>query len=92
MKFIIGIAIGAVGMWAYRNGKLQGLFGNAPESMQQAWQPAAERITQVAKSDQVQQAVSAVHETVAQPAPEIAKPTAAEVAGRPSEPLPTSGA
>jgi hypothetical protein len=105
MKFVFGVAIGVVGMWAYQSGKLQGLMGGAPEPVQQAWQPAAERIGQVANSPQVQQAVSTVqdsarsardsmhaaHDSV-KPEPEIAKPSAAEVAGRPSDPLPGSDA
>ena len=37
MKFLIGVAAGALGMWAYQGGKLQGLMGNAPEPMQQAF-------------------------------------------------------
>jgi hypothetical protein len=97
MKFLFGVAFGAIGMWAYQNGKLQGFMGTAPESMQQAWQPAAERIGQVANSDQVRQAVSTAQDRIQsaqaslRPTPEIARPSAAEVAGRPSEPLPTSG-
>ena len=91
MKFVFGIAIGAVGMWAYSSGKFQSLMGGAPDSVQQAWQPAAERINQVANSDQVRQAVSTVQDSMRK-SPEIVTPSAAEVAGRPSEPLPTPGA
>jgi len=91
MKFVFGIAIGAVGMWAYKSGKFQSLMGSAPDSMQQAWQPAAERVSQVANSDKVRQAVSTVQDSM-KPTPDIAMPSAAEVAGRPSEPLPTPGA
>ena len=64
MKFLLGLAVGGIGVWAYQSGKLQGLMGAAPEPMQQMWQSG----------------------------PEIAKPSAAEVSGRQSEPLPTSGA
>ena len=35
MKFLLGIAFGAVGMWAYQGGKLQGMLGNAPEPVRQ---------------------------------------------------------
>jgi hypothetical protein len=93
MNFFFGIAVGAIGMWAYQNGKLQGLMGGAPEPMRQAWQPAVDRVTQMASSDQVQKAVSTVQSTVQQHGgPEIVRPSAAEVAGRPSEPLPSTGA
>jgi len=91
MKFFFGVAIGAVGMWAYRSGKLQGLMGAAPDQVQQAWQPAAERIGQVANSPQVRQAVSAVQDSM-RPPPDIATPSTAEDAGRPAEPLPGTGA
>jgi hypothetical protein len=67
MKFLIGIAFGAVGMWAYQAGKVQGVTGN----------------------DQVRQIVSTVQDKVQRTKePQIATPSAAEVAGRPSEPLP----
>ena len=97
MKFFFGIAMGALGMWAYRSGKLQELMGNAPEQVQQTWQPAVERFNQVANTDQVRQVASTVQSTVQDKmqqvhAPEIARPSAAEVAGRPSEPLPTESA
>ena len=92
MKFVFGVAIGAFGMWAYQNGKLQSWMGSAPESVQQAWQPAAERLGQVANSDQVRNAASAVQDAVQQRSSDIARPSAAEVSGRPSEPLPTQGA
>jgi len=73
MKFLIGVAAGALAMWAYQGGKLQSLMGNAPEPMQQAF--------------------SSFQSTVQNSTPggaegSIARPTPAEVAGRPSEPLP----
>ena len=94
MKFVFGVALGAVGFWAYRSGKLQGLMGGAPE---QVWQPAVERFGQVANSDQVRQVASKVQDKVQETTqqartPEIATPTASEVSGRPSDPLPTPGA
>jgi len=89
MRFLIGVAIGAIGMWAYRGGKVQSLVSSAPEPMQQAYNTTAERITQVVNTEQVRQIASAVQDKVQRAdAPHIAKPTAAEVAGRPSEPLP----
>ena len=30
MNFIVGLAVGALGMWAYRSGKMQNLVGRAP--------------------------------------------------------------
>jgi len=30
MQFLLGVAVGAVGMWAYSNGKLQGVMGQPP--------------------------------------------------------------
>jgi hypothetical protein len=73
MKFVFGVALGALGMWAYRSGKFESLMGAAPEPVRQAWQPVQDKIEQRRGS-------------------EIVTPTPAEVAGRPSEPLPTSGA
>ncbi len=93
MNFVFGIAVGAIGMWAYQNGKLQGLMGGAPESVRQAWQPAAERVSQMANSDRVQQAVSTVQGAMPQQqGSEIARPSASEISGRPSDPLPSTGA
>lgn len=93
MKFVFGVAIGALGMWAYQNGKFESLMGIAPESARQAWQPAAERVGQVVNSEQVRQVTSTVQDKLQQArAPEIVTPSAAEVSGRPSEPFPTPGA
>jgi len=93
MKFLFGVAIGAVGMWAYQNGKFESLMGIAPEPARQAWQPAAERISQAVQSDQVRQVASSVQDKLHHAgASEIVTPSAAEVSGRPSEPLPTPGA
>jgi hypothetical protein len=93
MKFFFGIAVGALGMWAYQNGKLDTLMGSAPEPVRQAWQPAAERLGQMANSEQVQQVGAAVQDKMQQARPsEIVTPSPAEISGRPSEPLPTSGA
>jgi len=73
MRFLICVAAAALAMLAYQDGKLQGLTGNAPEPMQQAF--------------------SSFQNTVQNATPggdsSIARPTAAEVAGRPSEPLPS---
>jgi hypothetical protein len=91
MKFFLGVAIGAVGMWAYTNGKLQGWMGAAPESIQQASQQATQRIGQLTNTDPVRQTAATVQDRV-HGAPEIAMPSAAEVSGRPSEPLPSTGA
>jgi len=93
MKFFMGVAFGALGMWAYHNGKFNDVMGIAPEPVRQAWQPAVERVGQMANSDQVRQVASTVQDKVSQMrTPEIVTPSAAEVSGRPSEPLPTSGA
>jgi hypothetical protein len=89
MNFLIGVALGALGMWAYRSGKLQRLTGAAPEQAQQAFTMASERINQVATSEQVRSVASTLQDRVQQAkGPEIAMPSAAEVAGRPAEPLP----
>jgi hypothetical protein len=80
-------------MWAYRNGKLEGIMGMAPEPMRQAWQPAVDRMGDMMNSGQVGQVAAKVQDTVQQAqAPEIVTPSPSEVAGRPSEPLPSSGA
>jgi hypothetical protein len=89
MNFLIGVALGALGMWAYGTGKLQRLTGGAPEPVQQAFTMASERINQVATSEQVRSVASTLQDRVQQAkGPEIAMPSAAEVAGRPAEPLP----
>jgi hypothetical protein len=49
----------------------------------------AERITHVVNNDQIRQTAASVQDKEQQAhAPEIVRPTAAEVVGRPSEPLP----
>jgi len=73
MKFVLGIIVGAVGVWAYQGGKLQSLMGGAPEPVQHAWTTGTERISQMADADK--------------PSP-IVTPSATEISGRPSEPLP----
>jgi hypothetical protein len=89
MKFLLGVGFGILGMWAYHGGKLQRLMDGAPEPMQQAVSSASARITKVANSDELRQVASTVKDKGQQAnAPQIAVPTAAEVAGRPSEPLP----
>jgi hypothetical protein len=89
MRFFIGVAFGALAMWAYRSGKVQSLASSAPEPVQQAYNRTAERINQVATNDQVRQIASTVQDKVQRAnAPQIVMPSAAEVAGRPSEPLP----
>jgi hypothetical protein len=89
MKFLFGVGFGVLGMWAYHSGKLQSVMSSAPEPMQQAFNSTADRINQVANSDQLRQVASTVQDKVQQAnAPQIARPTPAEVAGRPSEPLP----
>ena len=89
MKFLLGVGFGVLGMWAYQGGKLQSLIDGAPAPMRQAFSSAGEPINQVANSDQLRQVVSTVQDKAQQVnAPQIARPTAAEVAGRPSEPLP----
>ena len=53
MKFLFGVAIGAVGMWAYSSGKLQGLMGQASGPVNQAFTVAGERASEVANNPQV---------------------------------------
>lgn len=88
MKFVFGVAIGALGMWAYQSGKLDSWMGGTPE---QFGQTAVDRFNQVAGSEPVRQAAAGV-QNVMQRGTEIARPTTAEVAGRPTEPLPSQGA
>jgi len=91
MKFLLGVTVGALGLWAYQGGKLQRLMGSAPEPVQQAFNTAGDRVGQAVNSDQVRQVASMVQDKVQQPAASpIVRPTAAEVATRPSEPLPRS--
>jgi hypothetical protein len=65
MKFLFGVAIGALGFWAYRTGKLATLLPNRPESVQQQFSTNPSSGAQ-----------------------SVVTPSATEVAGRPSEPLP----
>jgi hypothetical protein len=89
VKFLVGVALGVIGMWAYRGGKVQSLVSGSPEPIQQAAKTARERINEVVTTDRVRQMASTVHDRIdPNDAPQIVKPTAAEVAGRPSEPLP----
>jgi len=89
MNFLLGVAVGAVGYWAYRSGKLQSLTGAAPEPVQQAVSMASDRVSQVASSDQVRSVASSVQDRMQSvKPPEIAIPSSAEIAGRPAEPLP----
>ena len=81
MKFLIGVALGILGMWAYRGGKVQSLVSSPPEPMQQAYNTIAERITHVVNNDQIRQTASTVQDKVQQA-------HAPEIVGRPSEPLP----
>ena len=91
MKFLLGVVFGALGMWAYQGGKLQRILGGAPEPVQQAFSSTSERIGQAVNTDQVRQVASTVQDTVQHAGtPQIATPSAAEVAGRPAEPLPRS--
>ena len=84
MKFLIGVVLGTLGMWAYRGGKVQSLVSSPPEPMQQAYNTIAERITHVVNNDQIRQKAASVQDKVQQAhAPEIVRPTAAEVVGRP---------
>jgi hypothetical protein len=87
MKFFLGIAVGAVGMWAYSNGKLQSLMGRTPEPMQDAFSRASQQVNQLAEDDRVRGFVAKAQDT----AQDIARPSASEVSGRPSEPLPATG-
>jgi hypothetical protein len=76
MKFLFGVALGAVGVWAYQSGKLQSLMGG-------------ERLDQVVNNEQIRQVASSVTDRVRQATgPRISMPSASEVASRPSEPLP----
>jgi hypothetical protein len=77
MKFFLGMAAGALGMWAYQTGKFEGLMNSAGDggTMAERMRHAAETVQGSAR-----QAV------------EIARPSATEVSTRPSEPLPTTGA
>jgi hypothetical protein len=76
MKFLFGVVIGAVGVWAYQNGKLQSLIGDR-------------RLDRVVNNDQIRQVASTVTDRVQQATgPRISMPSATEVATRPSEPLP----
>ena len=73
MGFVFGALVGALGLWAYQGKHLQRWLGRAPQPVQDAVQ-------------QVGSTVGNVKQQVT--APEIIRPTEAEIAGRPAEPLP----
>ena len=77
MKFLFGVAIGAVGMWAYSSGKLQGLMGQASEPVNQAFTVASERASQVANNPQVRDVVSKAQDKIS----DLATPSASEGSG-----------
>jgi hypothetical protein len=58
MKFFFGLAVGAIGMWAYSSGKLQGVMGRAPEPVQDAFSRASDQASQFANNEQVRGFVS----------------------------------
>jgi hypothetical protein len=87
MKFFVGLAVGALGMWAYRGGKLQGLIGQAPAPVQDAFSAASQRVSQVANNDQLREFASNMQGKGMDDS-EVAIPSAPEVSSRPSEPLP----
>ena len=74
MKFLFGVAIGAVGMWAYSGGKLQGLMGQAPKPVNEAFTVASERASQVANNPQVRDVVSKAQDKIS----DLASPSAPE--------------
>ena len=89
MKFLFGVACGVLGMWAYQGGKLQSLIGGAPEPVQQVFTSATQRVQQAVNSDQARDVASNMQDTLQRVmTPSIATPSAAEVSGRPSAPLP----
>ena len=83
MKFLFGVAIGDVGMWAYSSGKVQGLMGQASEPVNQAFNTASERASQFANNPQVRDVVSKAQDKMS----DLASPFASEGSG--SEPGPT---
>ena len=89
MKFVLGVIVGAVGIWAYRAGKLEMLTGRAPAGVQQVFSVVSDGVKQVADDPRVGSAVAKVQDAVSTTASSsIARPSAAEIAGRPDEPLP----
>lgn len=75
MKFLFGIAAGALGMWAYQSGKFEAFTGGGGGRVTESLRNAAETV-----------------QGSVRPSGDIATPSASEVSGRPSEPLPTTGA
>ena len=64
MGFLLGVAAGALGMWAYRSGRLDSVMGRSPDQVQQAFSSASDRVRQVADNPQVRDVVSAVTDRV----------------------------
>ena len=86
MKFLFGVALGAVGMWAYSSGKLQGLMGQASEPVNEAFGMASERASQVANNPQVRDVVSRAQDKIS----DLATPSASEGSGTEPETAPAS--
>lgn len=89
MKFLFGVLVGAVGLWAYRSGKLETLTGRSPASVQEAFSVASDRVKQVAEDPRVGNAVAKVQDAVSTASSStIGRPSQSEVAGPTDQPLP----
>jgi hypothetical protein len=89
MKFVLGVVCGAAGLWAYRSGKLREWLGVAPEPVRQTMNRAAQQVNNIATSEPVREFASRIEGPHRTQASSIVTPSAAEVAGRPADPLPS---
>jgi hypothetical protein len=102
LRFMLGIAVGFLSGYLYGSERAREEAGrrlaNAPEPVRRATKRVGGVVAGAPLPDTLKQAATRATATVqtateqaAQavgPAPDIARPTAAEVAGRPAEPLP----
>jgi hypothetical protein len=98
LRLIVGIALGLIGGYLYGNERARDQarrrLANAPDPVRQATERISGVIARAPIADALKQrtaqATAAVQHATARaaPAPDVVRPSAAEVATRPAEPLP----
>ena len=102
MRFIVGIALGFVSGYLYGSERARDearrRLANAPEPVRRATERISGAIAAAPLPETVKQTATRASATIqaaaqqagqaGSPAPDVARPTAADVAGRPAEPLP----
>jgi hypothetical protein len=88
---LLGLALGFVGGYLYGSERareeVRRRLASAPEPVRQATERISGAVAGTPMVDALKQTASGAS-APAQPTPDVARPSAAEVAGRPAEPLP----